>query len=123
MLLDTQIFFWTIMENHRLPARARKLMMEADQIYVSAATIWEMAIKIGLGKLDGDPRYLAEAITASNFLELSVTAKHGVAVHSLEMHHKDPFDRLLVAQALAEGLQLLTSDALLARYSKQIILV
>jgi PIN domain nuclease of toxin-antitoxin system len=123
LLLDTQIFFWIATETERVPRRARQLIEEASRVYVSAATIWELTIKIGLGKLRGDPLRLADAIAESDFLELPITARHGAAVRRLVSHHKDPFDRLLVTQAVEEGLDLLTSDELLALYSDRVIVV
>ena len=123
LLLDTHVYIWTLSDSRKLSAKARRLIDEAEEIYVSAATIWEMAIKSGLGKLEGDPSEYVASIQRSGYRELAVTAAHGGAILALEMHHKDPFDRLLIAQAIEEGLQLLTSDELLARYSNQVILV
>jgi PIN domain nuclease of toxin-antitoxin system len=91
--------------------------------YVSAASIWEAAIKARLGKLAADPHELAAAIEPSGFIELPVRASHAAGVGALELHHNDPFDRLLLAQALAEPLRLVTSDAVLAQYSELVILV
>jgi len=88
---------------------------------VSAASIWEVAIKARLGKIDAKPHELVAAVEASGFLELAVTAAHAAAVADLELHHNDPFDRLLVAQALAEPLRLVTADAMLARYSNLVV--
>jgi PIN domain nuclease of toxin-antitoxin system len=123
LLLDTQIYFWTLKETHRVPKRANRLIEDASRVYVSAASIWEMTIKSGLGKLDGEPREFEEAIEQSGFHALAVTARHAASVHRLGLHHKDPFDRLLVAQAIAEGLQLVTADELLGLYSDQVIVV
>ena len=102
---------------------SRDLMVAADAVYVSAASIWEIAIKSSLGKIEGDPVELAAAIAASGFHELPVTAQHGALVARLPMHHSDPFDRLLVAQAISEPLKLLTSDARLSPYSELVTLV
>ena len=123
LLLDTQLFLWSLKEVTRVPPRATTLMQAAQTVYVSAASIWEITIKIGAGKLDGDPVRIADMIAASNFQELAVSARHGIGVRALPFHHKDPFDRLLVAQAIAEGLQLLTTDELLGLYSDQVIVV
>ena len=90
---------------------------------MSAASIWEAAIKIRLGKLDADPDELVEAIGRSGFVELPVRASHAAAVALLPPHHADPFDRLLVAQARCEPLHLLTADATLVRYGELVRLV
>lgn len=87
------------------------------------ASIWEVVIKARLGKIDADPDELAAAIQPSGFLELPVGATHAAAVARLELHHNDPFDRLLIAQALAEPLKLVTADAVLAMYSDLVVVV
>ena len=101
----------------------RRLIESADEVYVSAASIWEIAIKARLGKIEADPHELAAAIEASGFLELPVSAMHAAGVTQLALHHNDPFDRLLIAQALVEPLKLVTVDAMLARYSDLVLLV
>lgn len=123
LLLDTHIFLWVVTDSRRLRAAARKAIASAEAVHVSAASIWEIAIKVRLGKIDGDPRQLAEAIEPSGFLELPVTATHAARVAQLPDHHNDPFDRLLVAQALTEPLVLLTADAQLVRYGELVQLV
>ena len=123
LLLDTQVFLWAVTDNPRLTGDARRSMREADLVCVSAASIWEIAIKAALGKLKGDPRRLAAAIVESGFQELPISASHAARVHRLPPHHKDPFDRLLLAQALTEPMHLLTADALLARYTELVVLV
>ena len=85
---------------------------------VSAASIWEIAIKSRLGKIEGDPLAMADAIERSGFSELAVSARHAATVARLPLHHADPFDRLLVAQAISEPLILLTADSMLTRYSE-----
>lgn len=123
VLLDTHVFLWVVTDSRKLKAAARKVIEGADAVYVSAASIWEIAIKVRLGKIDGDPKQLAAAIEPSGFLELPVNAQHAARVAQLADHHHDPFDRLLVAQALMEPLVLLTADALLARYGELVQLV
>jgi PIN domain nuclease of toxin-antitoxin system len=118
LLLDTHVFLWAVADSRKLGAAARRLIEEADEVRVSAASIWEIAIKSRLGKLVGDAESLAAAIEDSGFAELPVTGRHAAAVARLPSHHADPFDRLLVAQALAEPLILLTADKTLARYSE-----
>ena len=90
---------------------------------MSAASIWEIAIKARLGKIDADPAELAAAIEPSGFLQLPVTAAHAAAVAMLELHHNDPFDWLLIAQVLAEPLKLVTANAMLAMYSELVVVV
>jgi PIN domain nuclease of toxin-antitoxin system len=123
LLLDTQIFLWAAAGSSRLKPQARRLIEAADEVHVSAASVWEVAIKARLGKLRADPEEVAAAIEASGFRELPVRAAHAAGVANLELHHSDPFDRLLIAQALAEPLRLLTADAALARYSNVVMLV
>lgn len=123
LLLDTHVFIWAVTDSRKLKAAARQQMLAADQIYVSAASIWEIAIKVRLGKIEGDPERLALAIEDSGFIELPVSARHAARVVQLPLHHHDPFDRLLVAQALSEPLLLLTADEVLARYGELVKVV
>jgi PIN domain nuclease of toxin-antitoxin system len=122
LLLDTHIFLWAVAGSPHLKPVTRRLIESAEQVYVSAASIWEVAIKARLGKIDADPQALAEAIAMSGFLELPVRATHAAGVAHLAAHHTDPFDRLLVAQALAEPLKLLTADAAVAQYGDIVLL-
>ena len=122
LLLDTHIFLWAVAGSPRLKPAARRLIESAEQVYVSAASIWEVAIKARLGKIEADPQALAEAIAASGFLELAVRATHAAGVARLAAHHADPFDRLLLAQALAEPLRLVTADAALVPYGDIVLL-
>jgi PIN domain nuclease of toxin-antitoxin system len=98
-------------------------MMQADSIYVSSVSIWEIAIKARLGKIQADPELLIKKIEASGFIELAVLYVHALEVAKMPMHHADPFDRLLVAQAIRENLSLLTTDARLPQYSSLVIQV
>lgn len=123
LLLDTHIFLWTVAGSPLLKPAVRRLIEEADEVYVSAASIWEVAIKARLGKMEADLQELAAAIEASGFVELPVSAVHAAGVAQLELHHHDPFDRLLIAQALAEPLRLVTVDQVLARCSDVVLLV
>jgi PIN domain nuclease of toxin-antitoxin system len=123
LLLDTHIFLWAVAGSPSLKAATREIMEAADEIYVSAASIWEIAIKARLGKIAANPLELASAITASGFLELAVTGAHAAGVAGLELHHNDPFDRILIAQALSEPLKLLTADGVLTKYSDIVLLV
>jgi PIN domain nuclease of toxin-antitoxin system len=123
VLLDTHVFLWAVAGSPLLRPSARQLIESADAVHVSSASIWEIAIKSSLGKIDADPAALAAAIDASGFVELPVTAAQAAGVATLARHHGDPFDRLLVAQALALPLRLLTADAQLKPYSDLVVLV
>jgi PIN domain nuclease of toxin-antitoxin system len=123
LLLDTHIFLWAVQGNSSLKPRVRRMMEEAEQIYVSAASIWEIAIKARLGKIEASAVDLVEAIEESGFLELPVRALHAVRVAELPLHHTDPFDRLLISQAMAEPLRLLTVDSVLRQYGDLVTLV
>jgi PIN domain nuclease of toxin-antitoxin system len=116
LLIDTHVFIWSVTASPKLKASARALMTEAKAVYVSSASIWEIAIKSKLGKIEGDAEALAAVIEASGFHELPVTARHAAAVATLPMHHTDPFDRLLLAQAFTEPLGFVTADRVLAAY-------
>jgi PIN domain nuclease of toxin-antitoxin system len=121
LLLDTQIIYRIYYEPVRLPSRARQLMMEATEILVSSASIWEIAIKARLGKIGADPELLVEKIEASGIQELPVLYRHALQVVNLPLHHADPFDRLLIAQTMQEQLWLLTTDAQLSRYTDLVL--
>lgn len=123
LLLDTQIYLWVLDDSPRLSQRARTAILAAEQVLVSAATIWEAAIKNALGKLRVDPARLVEEIALSGFIELPILARHAAVVSNLPMHHKDPFDRLLIAQALSEPARLLTADSTLKTYSELVEIV
>ncbi len=121
LLLDTHIFLRSVADSPRLSAEARRSIAAAEEVCVSAASIWEVAIKSGLGKIRGDITELANSIEESGFVELPVTALHAASVATLPLHHRDPFDRLLVAQAMTEPLVLLTEDPTLLQYSSDLV--
>jgi PIN domain nuclease of toxin-antitoxin system len=116
LLLDTHVFLWAVTANRRLKPGTREYLARADAVYVSAASIWEIAIKARLGKIEADATFLADAIDGSGFRELPVSAHHAAAVAKLPLHHTDPFDRLLLAQAFLEPLRFVTADGALAAY-------
>jgi len=129
LLLDTHIVLWAIIDDPRLPEPARDMIeVEANQIVVSAVSIWEISVKYGIGRKGQNampisgPQALAHVRTARYEL-LDITPDHAVAVQDLPKLHADPFDRLLVAQALTEPLRLITHDETVAGYSDSIILV
>jgi PIN domain nuclease of toxin-antitoxin system len=117
-LLDTHVFIWAVDDDPKLSAAAWSMIEEADAVYVSSASIWEAAIKYQLGKLKVAPNRLLEAVAPSGFLELSISLRHAAAVANLPPIHRDPFDRLLLAQAISEPLHFLTADDKLAQYSE-----
>ena len=126
LLLDTQVLLWAAGEPDRLPAEARSLIEDpASELVYSAVSLWEVAIKKGLGREDFrvDPRVLRRGLLEHGYTELVVTGAHAVAVTTLPPIHKDPFDRLLVAQAQIEGMMLLTVDEVVGRYPGPIQLV
>ncbi len=115
LLLDTHILLWALADDPALKPAWREALDDAESLHVSAASIWEIAIKRALGKLrvDGDP---ARAAREAGCVPLPITWEHGEAAGALPPHHADPFDRLLIAQGRLEGLTLLTADAAFARY-------
>ena len=119
LLLDTHVLLWAAGLPDRLPGAARALLEDPESEPVfSAASLWEIAVKHGLCRPDFtvDPRLLRRGLLENGYTELPVTGAHAVAVDLLPAIHKDPFDRLLVAQAQIEGLTLLTVDPLVGRY-------
>lgn len=119
LLLDTHLLLWAASEPKRLSSKARALLLDpANQLVFSAASLWEISIKNGLERADFnvDPRRLWRMLLVSGYRELPVTSEHTVAVNELPGLHKDPFDRILVAQARVEGLTLLTVDKAVAKY-------
>ncbi|MBP7074118.1 MAG: type II toxin-antitoxin system VapC family toxin [Rhabdochlamydiaceae bacterium] len=117
LLLDTNIFLWWIKNDKQLSKFARSKISNAEEVYVSSASIWEAVIKIKLKKLDVKIELLIDTISSSDFLELPITARHATTVAQLEGIHRDPFDRILIAQAICEPLTLLTTDKILKNYS------
>lgn len=123
LLLDTHVFLWALAGSTKLKPTARRMLEDAEEVFVSAASIWEVAIKVRLGKLEADPQAVVEAIEASGFTALPVTAAHAAGVARLALHHQDPFDRLLISQALTEPLRFITADGVLAQYTDLVVLV
>lgn len=118
-LLDTQLLLWAAGEPRRLSPSARKLLSDPkNELYFSAASLWEIAIKSTLGRADFrvEPRLLRRGLIENGYIELPITSQHAVSIDVLPPLHKDPFDRLLLAQALSEAVTLLTSDEQLSRY-------
>ncbi len=118
LLLDTHTFLWW--DSGKLPKSVVRRIQRAGDVFVSAASAWEIAIKAGLGKIVARAP-LAEAIDDYGFLPLAIQLAHGDAVRALPHHHRDPFDRMLVAQARVEGLVIVSRDALLGAYDVPIV--
>jgi len=121
LLLDTQLVLWAAFEPDRLSAKAaRRLRSRQVPLAFSLASLWEVAIKTSIGRADFsvDPKLLHRALLAEGFVEMPILAAHIVRVASLPWIHRDPFDRMLVAQAMEERLTLLTADAALAGYGR-----
>lgn len=119
LLLDTHLLLWAAGQPNRLSKATRKLIDNpVNQLLFSAASIWEVAIKRGLGRSDfqADPRLLRRGLLDNGYTELPIRSDHVVAIDSLPPIHKDPFDRLLVAQVTVEGITLLTADSVVAQY-------
>ena len=119
LLLDTHVLLWAASASARLPTDARALMEDPEnELVFSAASLWEVAIKRGIRReeFSADPRLLRRGLLENNYVELPVTGAHAAAVDLLPPIHKDPFDRILIAQAQIEGLTLLTADEVVARY-------
>jgi PIN domain nuclease of toxin-antitoxin system len=121
-LLDTHVLLWWIADDPKLRADTRKTVTDSDHdIVVSTASIWEAAIKRAVGKLQYETPVLLDTLRRSSLRVLPITTEHALAAGDLPRHHDDPFDRMLVAQALAEGLTLITRDARLRAYQVAII--
>jgi len=126
LLPDTHLLLWAAFEPGKVPRKAEALLNDmGNQLFFSAASIWEVAIKTarGLADFQVNAARLRMGLLQNGYSEIPVTGAHAVAVAGLPMLHKDPFDRLLVAQAGAEGLMLLTSDKILAAYPGSILRV
>jgi len=120
LLLDTQVFLWWRSDPRRIDREAERAISRARLVYVSAASAWEAAIKVRLGKLRF-PGSFASAVEQSEFTPLAVGMAHAEAVRDLPGHHSDPFDQILVAQAQVEGLTLVTADRQLEPYRVPVV--
>jgi PIN domain nuclease of toxin-antitoxin system len=123
LLLDTNVLLFVMAGAARVEHLEDRIVSDDNEVYVSAASYWEVAIKNGIGKLAIDVAQLRQAANASGFIELPVTGAHTEYLTGLPSIHKDPFDRILVAQATAEPMRLLTTDAVLAGYGAQVEVV
>jgi len=119
LLLDTNLLLWAAGSPDKLTATARQLLEDPkNDLLFSAASLWEITIKRGLGRTDFqvDARVLRRGLLDNGYQELAITSEHAVSIDNLPPLHKDPFDRILVAQAIVEGITLLTADTLVAQY-------
>ena len=122
LLLDSNIVIWLESKSDRIPAYVMDQIKTSPKVFLSAVTAWELNIKQSIGSLRL-ARPVSDLLRVRAFTELPVTIRHGEAVRNLPFHHRDPFDRLLVAQAQVEGLILVTADRMLTRYGVPICLV
>lgn len=123
LLLDTHVLLWAVVDSPRIKSQRKRLLAADNEVYFSVASLWEVAIKVSLGKLNVVAAELREAALDSGFLELPVLGPHALQVGALPWHHRDPFDRLLVAQAQSEPMRLLTADEQLLAYGGPIELI
>lgn len=123
LLLDTHVVLWAMQDSRSLSVTARSHLRKAEAVFVSAASLWEISIKADLGKLDVNVAHLEEMLAEAGFQQLPVSWSHALKLRSLPPLHRDPFDRMLVAQALCEPLRLLTHDETLTRYTDLVTLV
>ena len=124
LLLDTHVLLWWLADDRRLVRRTRQIIADPNNaIFVSAASIWEIAIKAGLGRLKVDVDVLASGLEANGLMSLPIAAAHAAAVFHLPLLHRDPFDRMLISQARTEKLQLVTRDPQFAEYDVECIAV
>lgn len=120
VLLDTHLLLWALATPAKLPSRARERIIAAD-VYVSAASIWEISIKAALGKLAADPRDVLAAVAPAGFSLLPVTGEHAAKAVDLPALHRDPFDRMLAAQAIVEDMPLVTADPAFRNFDVRVV--
>lgn len=126
LLLDTHVALWAVVDSLRLSAKAREMILApANEVYVSAASVWEISIKftLGRGNMPVSGAHAADCFSRAGYFRLPMTWEHALAVESLPLHHADPFDRMLVAQSLTEPMFLLTCDGTLPAYGDTVLMV
>jgi PIN domain nuclease of toxin-antitoxin system len=124
ILLDTHILLWGLANDRKLSPKAANLLKDpVNEVLVSAASLWEIAIKFGLGRIEIAQDELIDAIQRSGFTQLPVTFAHCASLTDLPLIHRDPFDRMLIAQSLAEPAMLVTNDEILKDYGSTVLLV
>jgi PIN domain nuclease of toxin-antitoxin system len=124
IILDTHILLWWVINDRKLPDKARRLIEDPqNNIAISAVSVWEIAIKKGLGRIKIDLKELEEVIDINKFEQLPVKIQHAIELSELPLYHSDPFDRTLIAQCLTETARLLTHDEELQKYGKAAMIV
>lgn len=123
LLLDTHVLLWTLGGSPRIEPLRERILSTETEVFISVASLWEIAIKSGLGRLETNVSDIRKAIEDSGFVELPVMGHHTEQLARLALLHRDPFDRLLVAQAISEPMHLLTADKILLDYSELVELV
>ena len=123
LLLDTHIYLWWLIDSPALSKQANQMIQDADKVFVSVVSFWEAGIKWRTGKLTVSPEVMAEGMNKNGLIALPVNLAHTLQLSQLPDHHRDPFDRMLVAQSMAEPMFLLTSDLVLAAYGDLVRLV
>lgn len=124
LLLDTHVFLWWLADDPRLSRDARTTIADGSgMVFVSAASLWEAEIKTALGRLelDVDAVDLAEEVPANGFTELAITGRYTRTAAMLPHHHSDPFDRMLIAQAMVDNLRLVTADRIIGQYGVTVL--
>jgi len=122
LLLDTHALLWALATPEKLPATARRAIQSADnEVHASVASAWEISVKVALGRLEFDVTSLESALAASGIELLGIELKHTARIATLPHHHRDPFDRLLVAQAIGESMTLVSRDRELAKYGVRLL--
>jgi PIN domain nuclease of toxin-antitoxin system len=122
LLLDSHILLWWLMDDPALPAEAKTAIGDPNsEIFVSAATAWELAIKCALGRLEFPIGQMAAVLDEAGFTPLGIEVEHAVTAGALPHHHHDPFDRMLIAQAQQEGLTIVTVDSTIRRYAVSVL--
>lgn len=123
LLLDTHVLLWAAGGSRKLPAKSRKILLDdRNNLFFSPANLWEIVIKRGLrDDFKADPHRFRKLLIANGYRELAVTSEHVLAVDRLPALHKDPFDRILLAQARSEGMLLLTADSQIIRYGEGVV--
>ena len=120
VLIDTHALLWWLTDSDRLGPKARRIFMSEEPV-VSPVLLWEIAIKVSLGNLTADVSQICQVITEQGFERLGFSDRHMISLQSLPYHHRDPFDRMLVAQSIVEGMPLLSSDAKIALYEADML--
>jgi len=123
LLLDTQIVIWAALDAPKLPAAVRQRIVKASTVYVSSVSLWEIGMKASVSKLKLSMNELESKLAASHAVPLVLTWSHAIRAYDVAPYHRDPFDRLLLAQAVTEPLHLLTTDESLGGYSSLVIVV